>query len=134
MARTGPTTADGSLARSLGLGDAVVIGLASMIGAGVFAVWAPAASAAGTGLLLGLCLASPGQAIETLLWERLPLAVPLVVGQERVLFIDRNVRIGVPPGVAGQLRVQSAGGAMQRGMMQGGMRPDAAMPMSGKGR
>lgn len=57
MARTGPTTADGSLARSLGLGDAVVIGLASMIGAGVFAVWAPAASAAGTGLLLGLCLA-----------------------------------------------------------------------------
>lgn len=46
-----------SLARRLGLGDAVVIGLGSMIGAGVFAVWAPAAGAAGTGLLLGLCIA-----------------------------------------------------------------------------
>ena len=42
------------LARNLGLGDAVVIGLGSMIGAGVFAAVGPAADAAGTGLLLGL--------------------------------------------------------------------------------
>lgn len=48
---------DGEMARRLGLGDAVVIGLGSMIGAGVFAVWGPAAGAAGTGLLLGLGLA-----------------------------------------------------------------------------
>ena len=34
------------LARRLGRGDAVVIGLGSMIGAGVFAVWAPAAAMA----------------------------------------------------------------------------------------
>jgi APA family basic amino acid/polyamine antiporter len=54
--RGGPS-ASGALARRLGLGDAVVIGLGSMVGAGVFAVWAPAAGAAGTGLLLGLCLA-----------------------------------------------------------------------------
>jgi len=47
-----------SLQRRLGLGDAVVIGLGSMIGAGVFAVWAPAAQAAGTGLLLGLAIAA----------------------------------------------------------------------------
>ncbi len=46
------------LARRLKLGDAVVIGLGSMIGAGVFAVWAPAASAAGEGLLLGLAVAA----------------------------------------------------------------------------
>ena len=52
------------------------------------------------------------QAVEILRWERLPLAVPLVVGQERVVFIDRNVRIGVPAGVGEQLRVQSAGGAI----------------------
>jgi len=45
------------LTRRLGLGDATVIGLASMLGAGVFAVLAPAAAAAGTGLLLGLVLA-----------------------------------------------------------------------------
>ena len=47
-----------ALARRLGLGDAVVIGLGSMIGAGVFAAFAPAARAAGTGLLVGLALAA----------------------------------------------------------------------------
>jgi basic amino acid/polyamine antiporter, APA family len=46
------------LARRLGIVDAVVIGLGSMIGAGVFAAFAPAAKAAGTGLLLGLGLAA----------------------------------------------------------------------------
>ena len=51
-------TAQPELARRLGLGDAVVIGLGSMIGAGVFAVFAPAARAAGTWLLVGLALAA----------------------------------------------------------------------------
>jgi len=46
------------LRRSLGLGDAVVIGLGSMIGAGVFAAWSPAAEAAGNGLLIGLAIAA----------------------------------------------------------------------------
>jgi basic amino acid/polyamine antiporter, APA family len=46
------------LARRLGTGDAVVIGLGSMIGAGVFAAFAPAAQAAGAGLLIGLALAA----------------------------------------------------------------------------
>ncbi|AZS37329.1 putative transporter [Microbacterium lemovicicum] len=46
------------LQRSLGLGDAVFLGLGSMIGAGVFAVWSPAADAAGTGLLWGLAIAA----------------------------------------------------------------------------
>lgn len=46
------------LARRLGLGDAVVIGLGSMIGAGVFAAFTPAAAAAGSGLLVGLALAA----------------------------------------------------------------------------
>ena len=46
------------LARRLGLADAVAIGLAAMIGAGVFAVWAPAAQAAGAGLLVGLAIAA----------------------------------------------------------------------------
>jgi len=47
-----------SLARRLGTGDAVVIGLSSMIGAGVFSAFAPAAAAAGTGLLIGLGVAA----------------------------------------------------------------------------
>ena len=64
------------------------------------------------GVLLCLGFVPAGHAIEILRWERLPLAVPLVVGQERVVFIDRNVRIGVPAGVDESLRVQSAGGAI----------------------
>lgn len=47
----------GTLERRLGVADAVVIGAGSMIGAGVFAAWAPAAEAAGTGLILGLVIA-----------------------------------------------------------------------------
>jgi APA family basic amino acid/polyamine antiporter len=46
------------LARRLGLGDAVFIGLGSMIGAGVFVAAGPAARAAGTGLLIGLAVAA----------------------------------------------------------------------------
>ena len=47
-----------ALDRRLGLGDAVFIGLGSMIGAGVFAAFAPAARAAGNGLLIGLAVAA----------------------------------------------------------------------------
>ncbi|MFW2335057.1 APC family permease, partial [Ilumatobacter sp.] len=53
-----PVTAPGRLQRRLGVGDAVVIGAGSMIGAGVFTAWAPAAEAAGTGLVIGLAIAS----------------------------------------------------------------------------
>jgi APA family basic amino acid/polyamine antiporter len=38
--------------------DAVVIGLGSMVGAGIFAALTPAAAASGSGLLLGLALAA----------------------------------------------------------------------------
>src|SRR6188474_2298714 len=58
--RSGASDGNGSraLARRLGVGDAVVIGLGSMIGAGVFAAFGPAAGAAGTGLLIGLVIAA----------------------------------------------------------------------------
>jgi APA family basic amino acid/polyamine antiporter len=46
------------LRRQLGVVDAVTIGAGSMIGAGVFSAWSPAADAAGTGLLLGLLAAA----------------------------------------------------------------------------
>lgn len=52
------------------------------------------------------------QAIELMRWERLPLAVPLVIDQERVIFVDQTVRVGQPQTLAGKLRVQSAGGAV----------------------
>jgi basic amino acid/polyamine antiporter, APA family len=48
----------GTLARRLGTRDAVVVGLGSMIGAGVFSAFGPAAAAAGGGLLVGLAIAA----------------------------------------------------------------------------
>jgi basic amino acid/polyamine antiporter, APA family len=56
-----PTSPDASppgLQRRLGLADAVLLGVGSMLGAGIFAVPAPAARAAGTGLLVGLVVAA----------------------------------------------------------------------------
>ena len=47
-----------ALRRQLGLADAVTVGAGSMIGAGVFSAWSPAADAAGTGLLIGLVVAA----------------------------------------------------------------------------
>ncbi|MBA0047307.1 amino acid permease [Mycobacteroides sp. LB1] len=47
-----------SLRRELGTFDAVMIGLGSMIGAGIFAALAPAAQSAGSALLLGLAVAA----------------------------------------------------------------------------
>lgn len=61
---------------------------------------------------LALSLADSAGAVEILRWERLPLSTRLFVGQERVIFIDRNVRVAVPTAVREQLRVQSAGGAL----------------------
>ena len=71
-----------------------------------------AALSALAGILLILGFVPVGHALEILRWERLPLPVALVVGEERVVFIDRNVRVGVPASVGAHLRVQSAGGAI----------------------
>ena len=46
------------LERRLGTFDAVVIGLGSMIGAGIFVALGPAAAAAGGALLIGLGVAA----------------------------------------------------------------------------
>ena len=51
-------TTSPNLARRLRTPDAVVIGLGSMMGAGVFAAFTPAAQAAGNGLLIGLVVAA----------------------------------------------------------------------------
>ena len=53
-----PRAAPDRLARRLGTTDAVVVGLGSMIGAGVFAAIGPAAAAAGNALLVGLAIAA----------------------------------------------------------------------------
>ena len=51
------TPSEPALRRRLGLADTVTLGLGSMIGAGIFVALAPAAAAAGTGLLIGLAIA-----------------------------------------------------------------------------
>ena len=52
-----PSSVPAGLQRRLGLGAAVAIGLGSMIGAGVFSAFAPAAAAAGDLLLVSLLIA-----------------------------------------------------------------------------
>ena len=56
--RQAGATGDSRLRRDLGLGDAVVVGLGAMLGAGVFAALAPAAGAAGAALPAALVLAA----------------------------------------------------------------------------
>ncbi|CAN5217040.1 APC family permease [soil metagenome] len=53
-----PDPVPSRLARRLGLGDAVVVGMGAMLGAGVFAAFGPAADAAGAGLIWGLAAAA----------------------------------------------------------------------------
>lgn len=62
-------------------------------------------------LTLGV-LSGAAQALEIRHWQRLPLDVPLAVGQERVVFLDQPVRVGLPAALSGKLRVQSANGAL----------------------
>ncbi|MEU2772438.1 amino acid permease [Streptomyces sp. NPDC007162] len=52
------TSSPADLRRTLGVRDAVVVGLGAMIGAGVFSALGPAAHAAGSGLLPGLAAAA----------------------------------------------------------------------------
>lgn len=59
-----------------------------------------------------LLIAIPVSAVELIKWERIPLPIALHVGQERIVFVDRNVRVGFPPSLNGKLRVQSSGGAV----------------------
>ncbi|WP_326651909.1 MULTISPECIES: amino acid permease [unclassified Streptomyces] len=77
------------LRRSLGVFDAVVIGLGSMVGAGIFVALGPAARAAGSGLLLGLALAAVVAYCNAMSSARLAALYPesggtYVYGRERL--------------------------------------------------
>ncbi|RMR77155.1 TIGR03749 family integrating conjugative element protein [Pseudomonas savastanoi] len=68
-----------------------------------------------TGLALLMVLFGTTQiasAVEVLRWVRLPLAIPLRINQERIVFVDQNVRVGLPRSLTDKLRVQSTGGAI----------------------
>ncbi|MEV5876859.1 APC family permease [Streptomyces sp. NPDC052101] len=77
------------LRRTLGVRDAVVVGLGSMVGAGVFSAPGPAARAAGTGLLPGLALAAVVAYCNAMSSARLAARYPAsggtyVYGRERL--------------------------------------------------
>ncbi|MBA4861346.1 amino acid permease [Streptomyces sp. PSKA54] len=77
------------LRRTLGVFDAVVIGLGSMVGAGIFAALGPAADAAGSGLMLGLGLAAVVAYCNAMSSARLAALYPAsggtyVYGRERL--------------------------------------------------
>lgn len=78
-----------SVQRRLGTSDAVVLGLAAMLGTGVFAVWTPAAAAAGPWLLLAVVLAAVVAACNAASTSDLAVAHPesgggYVYGRERL--------------------------------------------------
>lgn len=75
--------------RKLGTTDAVVLGLAAMLGTGVFAVWGPAAAAAGPWLLLAVGIAGLVAACNAASTADLAVAHPrsgggYVYGRERL--------------------------------------------------
>ncbi|MET9774287.1 APC family permease [Streptomyces sp. NPDC006367] len=81
--------ADSELRRTLGVGDAVVVGLGSMVGAGIFAALAPAARAAGPGLLTALAVAAAVAYCNAMSSARLAARYPAsggtyVYGRERL--------------------------------------------------
>lgn len=61
---------------------------------------------------LSMAAMANAQAVEIMQWERIPLAIPLLVGKERIVFVDQNVRVGMPQDLVGSLRVQSTGGTV----------------------
>ena len=78
-----------SLHRRLGMSDAVIIGLGSMLGAGIFVALTPAAAAAGSALLIGLVIAAVVAYCNAMSSARLAAMYPVsggtyVYGRERL--------------------------------------------------
>lgn len=45
-------------------------------------------------------------------WKRIPLKIDLNINEERIIFVDKNVQVGIPGEVNKKLRVQSTGGVV----------------------
>lgn len=83
-----------TMQRRLGLGDAVAIGLGSMVGAGVFVVFAPAAATAGSWLPLALLLAATVAVCNALSSAQLAAQYPVAGGS----YVYGRERLGPWPG------------------------------------
>ncbi|CDM91160.1 TIGR03749 family integrating conjugative element protein [Xenorhabdus bovienii] len=62
--------------------------------------------------VVSLTMPFTANAVELVKWERIPLPVQLNVGEERVIFVEKNVRVGFPPALNDKLRIQSTGGTI----------------------
>lgn len=65
--------------------------------------------------LTALCcavIAWNAQAEILMKWQRLPLPIDLQVEKERVILVDKNVKVGYPKALEGKIRLQSTGGAV----------------------
>ncbi|UQX73624.1 TIGR03749 family integrating conjugative element protein [Mannheimia haemolytica] len=62
--------------------------------------------------LIGLSFSSHSVADVLMKWERKPLPIALQVDKERIIFVDKNVKVGYPAELDGKLRIQSTGGAV----------------------
>ena len=82
------------LHRTLGLRESVAVGLGAMVGAGLFAVWAPAATAAGEWLLLSLLLAGVVATCNALSSAALAARYPSAGGT----YVYGRERLGELPG------------------------------------
>ncbi|MBP2170715.1 integrating conjugative element protein (TIGR03749 family) [Erwinia toletana] len=63
-------------------------------------------------ILFALLISTPVFATEILQWERVPIPVALVTGQERLIQTDRQFKVGYPASLDGKLRIQSADGML----------------------
>ncbi|MDH2431024.1 TIGR03749 family integrating conjugative element protein [Pokkaliibacter sp. MBI-7] len=66
----------------------------------------------GVSLVVGMVLSPLASAVELVHWNRVPIKTALAVGQERIVYVDRNVKLALPVALADTLRVQNAGGAL----------------------
>ncbi|MDG2961711.1 TIGR03749 family integrating conjugative element protein [Exercitatus varius] len=62
--------------------------------------------------LLAFSIVPMAQGDVLMKWDRTPLPIDLQVKKERILFVDKNVRVGYPAELKDKLRIQSAGGAV----------------------
>ncbi len=96
---TAATDPPSRLARSLGLRDAVTIGVSAMIGTGVFAVWQPALDRAGSWLIAAVLIAAVVAALNATSTARLAARHPEAGGVYAYGRIRVNRFAGVLAGV-----------------------------------
>ena len=64
-------------------------------------------------LLTAAFIFSPVASADVLMkWARKPLPVDLQIEKERIIFVDKKVKVGYPPELDNKLRIQSTGGAV----------------------